>query len=109
MLTRPILYPKAYGVFIALAAMDVLLTWAILSLGGVEVNKVAAWFFETGGVTGAAFFKFATVYVVLLTCEFAGRHKDGILGRSLVQWAVLINIVPVTVAIVELTGYRLML
>ncbi|MEO1128947.1 MAG: hypothetical protein AAFX05_04465 [Planctomycetota bacterium] len=104
MLTRPILYPRAYTAYITLAALDVVLSaLIILHLGGEELNAIAAWVFDNGGLPGATVFKFATVYVVLVTCELAGRYKDGELGRSLARWAVLISAVPVGVAIIELT------
>ncbi len=97
------LYPRAYGLYVALAALDVLLTWVILALGGVELNKLAAWIFANSGVTGATFFKFGTVAFVLIVCEFLGRHQDGELGRRLARWAVIISVVPVTVGVIELS------
>ena len=102
-LSQPVLYPRAYGLYVTLASLDVLLTWAILALGGSELNKLAAWIFATHGVTGATFFKFGTVAFVLVVCEFLGRHQDGELGRRLARWAVIISCVPVTVAIIELS------
>ena len=102
MLKRPVLYPRAYMAYVALAAVDVLLTSLILSLGGDELNKLAAWVFSEGGITGATFFKFATVVLVLLVCEIAGRHNDGGLGRGLVRWAVIISLAPVLVGAIEL-------
>ena len=109
-LRQPVLYPRTYGLYVTLAALDILLTWAILALGGSELNKFAAWIFARHGITGATFFKFATVSFVLIVCEFLGRHQDGELGRRLARWAVIISIIPVTVAIIELTDaevYRL--
>jgi len=104
MLQQPVLYPKAYMAYVSLAALDVLLSaLIILHLGGEELNAIARWVFDNGGLPGATFFKFATVYIVLVTCELAGRHEDGALGRSLVRWAVLISAVPVGVAILELS------
>ena len=106
-LSQPVLYPRTYGLYVALAALDILLTWAILALGGTELNRFAAWIYEAHSVTGMTFFKFATVSFVLIVCEFLGRHHDGELGRRLSRWAVIISVIPVTVAIIELTDYRL--
>lgn len=102
-LHQPVLYPRTYGLYVALAALDILLTWAILALGGSELNQFAAWIFARHGITGATFFKFATVSFVLIVCEFLGRHHDGELGKRLSRWAVIISVIPVTVAIIELT------
>jgi hypothetical protein len=105
-LSQPVLYPRAYGLYVTLASLDVLLTWAILALGGSELNKLAAWIFATHGVRGATFFKFGTVVFVLVVCEFLGRHQDGELGRRLARWAVIISCVPVTVALIELSDQQ---
>lgn len=106
-LRDPILYPKAYVSYIALAAMDVLLTAVILRAGGVEVNSIAAWVIERArgiestGLTGMALFKFATVCFVLIACEHVGRKRAN-LGKVLVQSAVAINVIPVFVAALQL-------
>lgn len=102
MLRRPVLFPRAYAVYIALAAMDVLLTTLILAKGGVELNKLAAWVFSALGVPGASAYKFGTVMVVLVACELAGRHRTGSLGRGLAHVAVAVSLVPVMIATVEL-------
>ncbi len=107
MLREPILYPKAYTGYIALAAMDVILTALIIRLGGVEVNSVAAWviekarYIENTGFTGMTLFKFATVFFVLVACEFVGRQK-ATLGRTLATGAVALNCVPVLIAVMQL-------
>lgn len=101
-MSQPVLYPRTYGLYVLLAALDVLLTWTILALNGSELNKLAAWIIHHHGITGATFFKFATVSFVLVVCEFLGRHHDGELGKRLSRWAVIISIIPVTVAIIEL-------
>lgn len=108
MLTRPVLYPRMYGVYVALAAMDVLLTSLLLyHLNGEELNRVARWVFESTGITGATFFKFATVSLVLVTCELAGRHEDGELGRALARAAIFVSLVPVAFALWEIAGFTL--
>lgn len=107
MLRDPVLYPKAYSTFVALAALDVVLTAVILRLGGNEVNAIAAWVIEKArsieesGYTGMTFFKFATVLFVLVACEIVGRQRET-LGRTLAQCAVVLNIVPVCIAVIQL-------
>jgi hypothetical protein len=107
MLRNPILYPKAYSGYIALAVLDVLLTSLILRLGGNEANFVAAWVIEKAraieatGLTGMTLFKFGTVFFVLVACEIVGRkHADW--GSKLSRAAVWISIIPVAVAVSQL-------
>lgn len=107
MFQRPVLYPRTYGIYVTLASLDILLTWVILGLGGTEMNKVAAWIFDQHGVTGATFFKFATVLVVLLTCEFLGhRPPEERVARRLALLAVAVSVVPVMVGVIELSDAR---
>ncbi len=107
MFRDPILYPKAYSGYIALAALDVLLTSLILRLGGVEVNVVAAWVIEKAraieatGLTGMTLFKFGTVFFVLVACEIVGR-KHASAGSKLSRAAVYISVIPVAVAVMQL-------
>lgn len=100
MLREPILFPKMYWAYIALAAADVLLTTLILSVGGMELNAVGRAAFAIGGITGATFLKFTTVAIVLLVCEYTGRTRVG-LGRALAYIAVSVSFVPVTVGVME--------
>lgn len=103
MLFRPILFPAAYGVYLALAVADILLSSIIIiGLGGKELNAIAAWVFESGGLAGATFFKLATVVIVLLSCEFLGHSERRTLGQNLAQIAVIISAIPVTLAVVQL-------
>jgi len=95
-------YQNAYLWFILFAAMDVMLTWKILSKGGTEVNPVARqmleyWKEEWGDhweLWGAIGFKFCLMLFVILTCEIVGRRKDR-LGRWLAWVAVVVSAVPV--------------
>ncbi len=107
MLRRPVLYPRTYGLYVTLASLDVLLTWLILSMGGTELNQIAAWVFDQHGVAGATFFKFTTVLVVLLTCEFLGhRPPEARIARRLAHLAVAISVIPVMVGVIELSDAR---
>lgn len=101
MIREPVLFPRMYGFYVALATLDILLTAWILRLGGLEFNPVGAFAFEAGGITGATILKFATVVIFVLICERIGRDRAE-LGRTLAYIAVCISIVPVTVGSLEL-------
>ena len=100
-LVRRLLYPGVYLWYVVLASSDIILTWIILSLGGREENALANWIFEHGGLVGAVVFKFAMVVLVVIICEFVGRHRDKT-GRRVAEWAIALTAIPVVVAIVQL-------
>ena len=100
-LVRRLLYPGVYIWYVILASCDISLTWIILSLGGREENALANWIFEHGGLVGAVIFKFATVVIVVVICEFVGRHRNKT-GRRVAEWAIALTAIPVVVAIVQL-------
>jgi len=56
------------------------------------------------GLIGMLLFKFATVYTVLLICEYIGRHRQ-CTARRLGTWAVIISMVPVLVGVHELIRF----
>jgi hypothetical protein len=90
------LYPAHYPWFLGLAAADVLLTAAILALGGTEANAVAEAVLRAGGVPGMVIFKSVSVGIVLAVCQVAGR-LDQRVGLRLAEAAIALNTVPVTV------------
>lgn len=104
MFHQPVLYPRIYPWYLLLAALDVMLTWVVLSMGGIELNSIAAWVIDRHDVTGMVLLKFATVLFVLYACERIGRERDH-LGRRLATFAVLINCVPVAMALSQLAVY----
>lgn len=104
MLTKPILYPRIYPWYLLMASLDVMLTWVVLKMGGIELNAVAAWFIDQHDVRGMIFLKFATVFFVLLACERIGRERNDV-GRRLATFAVLINMIPVVMAASQLSIY----
>lgn len=102
MVKEPVLYPRIHPWYVVLATADVLLTWLILtSFDGLELNPIAAGVINTGGMSAAALFKFATVMFVLWASEYIGRRKL-IVGRWIALYAVLANCVPVTVSVAQL-------
>ncbi len=90
---RPMRYPRAYVWLIFAAAMDIMLTWTILQLGGSEVNPLADWIIRQGGHFGMVVFKLATTLFVILICEFIGGHEEKT-GRQLAVVAVGITMMP---------------
>lgn len=98
MLSEPVRFPLAYRWYVLLAILDVLLTWVILSNGGVEVNSIAAWIIAHAGMMGASVFKFTTVAVVLVLTEWVAR-QDEPASRLIARSAVAINAVPVMVSV----------
>lgn len=93
---EPVLYPNLHRWFVLFASLDVLITAAVLKLGGHEINPIAATIIDTGAHTGMTFFKFATVAFVLIACECIGR-SSAITGRRLAATAVLANVFAITV------------
>lgn len=104
MLHAPILYPKTYALFLTVAALDVLCTWLVLSLGGREVNYLANLFLQQWDVHGLLVLKFAVCAMVLFICEFVGRRKPSTAVR-LVSAAIVLNIFPVVVGASQVIGF----
>lgn len=97
----PVLFPDAYVWFVLLSAMDIMLTRLILYFDGYEVNPVARWIIETGGLPGMVVYKFALVLIVITICELVGRVRPRV-GRRLAEWAAAITVVPVALAALQL-------
>lgn len=97
------LYPDSYVWYIFLASLDVMMTWIILSppFLGREVNWLANWIIQRGGLHAMIPYKFALVLVVIAVCEIVGRvNRER--GRRLADWAVAITAIPVVVAFTQL-------
>jgi hypothetical protein len=91
MVHQPVLYPRIHPWYLVVAALDVLLTWFIITtFYGVEVNPLAAKVIETGGMSLATFYKFLLVGFVMWACEYIGRHRPHV-GRHVLFYAVIIN------------------
>lgn len=87
-------YPNEYVWFLLFSSMDIMLTWVILSLGGSEVNPIAAAVIDGWGLPGAICFKFSLILMVILICEIISRGKHRV-GRNLAQLAVVVSAIPV--------------
>jgi len=100
-------YPTEYVWFLLFSSMDVMLTWAILTMGGTEVNPLAALVIDHWGLPGAIAFKFSLMLAVVLACETIGRKVDRV-ARNLAQAAVVISAMPVlfSLALLLLHAWR---
>ena len=105
----PMRYPNAYLWFLFFAAMDVMLTWKILTKEGTEVNPVANLVIDHWGSKGEHWalwsmvgFKFCLMLFVIVVCEAVGRKRDR-LGRWLAWIAVGVSALPVVYSLGLLT------
>ena len=95
------LFQNNYVWFVLVSALDLMLTWVVLLLEGVEVNPLADAVLQYAGLPGLVIFKFALVVFVVVMCEWAGR-RNARAGFKLSEWAVAITAIPVVVAFVQL-------
>jgi hypothetical protein len=98
---RAVRYPNCYAWFVLLASLDLMLTWAVLHLGGLEMNHVADAVIRRWDLPGLVAFKFAIVALVIGICEVVGHRHDAT-GRRLAEWAVALTSVPVILAVFQL-------
>ncbi len=97
----PMRYQQEYLWFVFVSALDVMLTWTILVLGGSEVNVVADAVIARAGLTGIVAYKFSLVVFVIIMCEVVGRRRPHV-GHKLAEWAVAITAIPVVLSFVQL-------
>jgi len=99
------LYPRLYGWLLLVAALDIMLTWVVLHLGGSELNAFAARAIEHAGHWGLIAIKFSAAIVVVSICEYIGRQRD-VHGRCTRTWAIAIWALPVVFALAQLSMYQ---
>ncbi len=97
----PMLYPRSYKWFVFISALDVILTWFILLLGGSEVNLLADAVIANAGLQGILIYKFCLVLLVVMICEIVGRRRPWV-GRNLARAAIAITALPVVLSIAQL-------
>jgi len=92
--SQPMRFPNAYAWLMLFSAMDIMLTWVILSRGGREVNGLANWVIQSFGLNGMIIYKFALVLFFVVLCEMVGklRHSSGMM---LSRAGVAIGVFPV--------------
>ena len=102
------LYPNFYVWYVFLSSLDIMMTWIILSppFEGREVNWLANWIIQHGGMHAMIPYKFALVGLVIAVCEIVGRIRPNT-GERLAAWSVAITCIPVVVAFAQLlvNGY----
>lgn len=100
---HPLRYPVAHGWSVVLAALDLILTWVVLHLGGRELNVLADAVICRFGVAGVTTYKFGLVSFVICLCELVGR-RDVEAGRKFSITVVAIATTPVLVAAAQLAA-----
>ena len=95
------LYQRSYHWFVFVSALDVILTWFILLLGGSEVNLLADAVIASTGLKGILIYKFCLVLLVVVICEVVGRRRPWV-GRNLARVAIAIAALPVVLSIAQL-------
>lgn len=104
LLDRHLRYPYTYLVLLVLSALDVIMTWIILSVGGREANPIAEAVIDRWGLNGMIVYKFVLIAVFILICEAVGSLRDSA-GRSLSRISLAIAAVPVVWSLILLTRY----
>jgi len=102
--TRTMHYPNAYTWLLLLSAMDIMLTWVILSFGGGEVNPLARWIIDHWQLTGMITYKFSLILFFIMICEIVGTLRDTT-GLMLSRFSVCIAMVPVVWSLVLLARF----
>lgn len=97
----PVQHPRQYLWFVAVSALDLILTGVILGLGGHEVNMIADAVLVHGGMTALTVFKFALVALVVVFCEWVTR-RNARAGFKLAEWSIAITAIPVALSVIQL-------
>lgn len=105
LLTSPVALPDHCVWYVLLSALDIMLTWVVLSAGGYEVNHVAAMVIDSFGLAGAVLLKMVTVAFVLGVIQLAAR-SDAKLARTIAMFAVGVSAFPVFSAAFQLAAYK---
>jgi len=80
--------------FILVSALDVFMTWILLSRRGfVESNPIALYFIEGWGIKGMVYFKFALVAFISVLCQIIAVKKLDVAKRILQFATVLVSCV----------------
>jgi hypothetical protein len=84
------------AVFILASTLDAMLTRYLLSIGNssdtwfVESNPIPRYFFESWGLDGLTYFKFALVALVTVICQIIARSKIDVARRVLNLASILV-------------------
>lgn len=92
---RTVKYPYFYLALAFVSALDLILTYIVILIGGIEVNPIANAVLQSpADFHGLIAYKFLIVASIVLICEFISSHTD-VAGRRLAGWAVVISAFPV--------------
>ena len=97
-------YPNLYAWLVLVSSLDVMLTWTILHVGGLEANPLARAIVERFGLPGMVLFKMAIVVLAIVIGEEIGR-RDVALGRRYVCYAIALSATPVVLALLLLARH----
>lgn len=101
---RTVRFSYFYLALVFVSALDLILTYIVILIGGIEVNPIANAVLQSpADFHGLIVYKFLIVAAVVLICEFISRHADAT-GRRLAGWAVAISAFPVVWSTLLLIG-----
>lgn len=83
-------YPVEYVCLLFVSIMDIVMTRAVITVGGYEANPIAASAFNYAGLWGLIIFKFVLTAFVISACEMVG-HRNDRAGRRLSRLGVIIS------------------
>src|SRR5262245_22314701 len=95
---REVLFPNGYVWFVLVSALDIMLTWVVLHLGGREANALAERVIFHFGLPGLVAYKFVLVIVVIAVCEIVGRRNRE-KARKLLSVGIMVTCMPVVLAL----------
>jgi hypothetical protein len=104
MVPRHVIFPNGYGWFVLVSALDIMLTWVVLHVGGREANALAERVVYRFGLPGLLVYKFALVILVIGICEYVGRRNRE-KARKLLSVGIMITCMPVVLALALLTRH----
>jgi hypothetical protein len=94
-------YPDHYTWLVLVASLDILLTYVVLHLGGIEANPLAAKVIYRWGVPGMVIYKFIFIIIAILIGEEVGKRNEW-KGRKFLEYAIVISAFPVIFALMLL-------
>lgn len=95
---RHVRYPNHYTWLVLVASLDILMTYVILHLGGLEANPLAAKVIYRWGVPGMVVYKFCFIIIAIVIAEEVGRRHEA-KGRKYAEYAIVISAFPVLFAL----------
>ncbi len=102
----PLAFPRLYLWYLTFATLDIVVTTVILSLGGRELNGLAALALARLGLPGLALVKFLAVAIVVVIVETIFHSSDAPKQRAtamrIAEWAIAASVIPVVVGLIQL-------